>query len=138
MQWSDIPFDPPVRTLRQFAATGFAVGVGLAAWHGFGRGNVPAAAALAGAATALGATGLVRPRWLRPVFVGAMVVAFPVGWAVSWVLLAGLYYGLFTPVGLLFRLAGRDRLNLRRPVGRASYWEPKPGVDDLRRYYQQF
>jgi hypothetical protein len=138
MQWAEIPFDPPQRTLRQFAGTGFAAGAGFAAWYGFVHGNVPAAVALAGASTALGLIGWVRPGLLRPVFVGWMVVAFPIGWAVSFALLAALYYGLFTPVGLLFRLAGRDRLALRRPAERASYWEPKPDVTDLRRYHQQF
>ena len=138
MQWADIPFAPSERTLRQFAATGCAAGAGFAVWYGFGQGNLTAAIACASAAAALGLIGLVRPRLLRPVFVGWMVVAFPVGWVVSSVLLAALYYGLFTPVGLLFRLAGRDRLALRRPAGRASYWEPKPEVTDLRRYYQQF
>ena len=36
-----------------------------------------------------------------------MIVAFPIGWAVSHIMLAALFYGLFTPVALVFRTIGR-------------------------------
>ena len=39
-----------------------------------------------------------------------MVLAFPIGWTVSQVILAVMFYGLFTPIGLVFRLIGRDPL----------------------------
>ena len=32
MRWSDIPFHPPVTTLRWFAAVGVLLSTGLAAW----------------------------------------------------------------------------------------------------------
>jgi hypothetical protein len=49
-----------------------------------------------------------------------------------------LYYGIFTPLALVFRLKGRDPLmRFRRPETQ-SYWIPKPAITDLRRYYRQF
>ena len=47
-----------------------------------------------------------------------MVLAFPIGWTVSQVMLAMMFFGLFTPIGLVFRLIGRDPLHRARPPGR--------------------
>src|SRR5579875_2933543 len=117
MRWSDIPFAPDSRTLRQFAALWVAFFGGIAAWQGLVRGRVGLALAMAALAI-VGGLGLIRPRLIRPVFVSWMVLAFPIGWAVSLLTLGLVYYGLFLPIGLAFRLAGRDALQLR----------PRPGV----------
>ncbi len=138
MTWSDLPLRPSDRALRQFAGLCLAVFGGMAAWQYFVRHNPVAAAILAGLALAVGPLGLARPRAVRPVFVAWMVVAFPIGWAVSTALLAALFYGVFTPLGLLFRLAGRDPLRLRPQPAAATYWTPKPAAADVRRYFQQF
>jgi hypothetical protein len=65
-------------------------------------------------------------------------VTFPFGWAVSHLLLAILFYGLFTPLGLIFRLLGRDPLRRQRPLEQASYWTMKPAATDVRGYFRQF
>jgi hypothetical protein len=129
MNWSEIPWRPTARTLRQFAAL-WLVFAGLLGWR---VGGAP----LAALAVAVGVAGLLRPALVRPLFVGLMVVTAPVGWLVSRLLLALLFYGLFTPVGVLFRLLGRDALELRRP-DRPSYWAPKATPSDPRRYLQPF
>ena len=49
-----------------------------------------------------------------------------------------MFYGLFTPIGLVFRLIGRDPLQRARRPGSESYWTPKPAPADLRRYFKQF
>jgi hypothetical protein len=53
-------------------------------------------------------------------------------------MLALVFYGLFTPVGFLLRLCGRDPLTLQRPAGRKSYWMPKAEARDARSYLRQF
>ena len=137
MQWSDIQFDPPTKTLRQFGGLCFAFFGGLGIWEVLGRGHVALGAGLGVAAVAGGLLGLVRPDWLRWIFVTWTVLAFPIGWTVSLAMLAVMYYGLFTPIGLVFRLIGRDALQLRRP-GLETYWAPKPTPTDPRRYFKQF
>ena len=67
-----------------------------------------------------------------------MVLAFPIGWTVSQVMLALMFFGLFMPFGLVFRLIGRDPLQRTRRSDRKSYWEPKPIPTDLKRYFKQF
>jgi hypothetical protein len=127
----------PPRVLRQFAALWLCFFLGLAGWQGLLRQHAGGAAVFAGLALALGPLGLARPEAVRPVFLGATALAFPVGWVMSHFLLASCYYGLFTPVGLLFRLGGRDALSLRFRPDRQSYWTPRPETKDVRSYFHQ-
>jgi hypothetical protein len=138
MQWSDIPFDPPRKVLRQFAGLWLVFFGGMALWEGLVKGHPILGLSLAAFALVIGLAGLTRPEWMRFIYVGWMVLAFPIGWTVSQVLLAMMFFGLFTPIGLFFRVVGRDPLQLARPSGRKSYWGPKPAPTDLRRYFKQF
>jgi hypothetical protein len=138
MRWSDIPFSPQPRMLRQFAVLWLAFFGGFAAWQGFMRGRIGVAVALATLAVVIGGLGLIRPQLIRPIFVGWMVLAFPIGWTVSLVLLGLVYYGLFLPIGLVFRLVGRDALQLRPRPDATTYWTSRPEVADVRRYFRQF
>lgn len=138
MRWAEVIRRPDDRTVRQFAGLWLLFFGGIAAWQGFAADRVGLAGGLAGLAVAGFAVGMARPAWLRPVYVGWMVVVFPIGWLVSHILLALLYYGLFTPLGLLFRLLGRDPLMLRREPERQSYWTAKAQPADVGRYFRQF
>jgi hypothetical protein len=138
MRWSDIPFHPSRTMLRQFAWLWLAFFGGLSAYQGLGRGNTTAAAVLGVVALTVGPVGLIRPDWLRPIFVAWMVLAFPIGWTISLLMLGALYYLVFTPVALVFRLIGRDALRRSKGKAGASYWSPKPMPTDVRRYLKQF
>jgi len=131
MRWSEVPRRPTRSMLRQFAGLCLAASWLLAAWHGGVRGRVPLATAVALAGTGLGLAGLWRPEWLRPVFVGAVVAGFPLGWLVSRALLALVYFGLVTPLGWAFRR--------RKPAGPgASLWSERPTPTDPGRYLRQY
>jgi hypothetical protein len=137
MQWSDISFRPAPRTLRQFAGLWLLFFLGWAGWMWWGRGNGTVALVFLAVALLVGPAGLLAPRLVRPIFVGWMCIAFPIGWVVSHLLLACVFYGLFAPLGLFFRLIGRDALALRPRTGQNTYWLPKPMPSDVRRYYRQ-
>jgi len=138
MRWSDISFAPQTKTLRQFAAFWIVFLGGLACWHGFMRGNTWTAVILAVLALTVGPLGLVRPQAVRRVYVGAMILAFPIGWLVSKAMLVVLFYGIFTPIAFIFRLMGRDALGLERCPESATYWTPKVGAAGPERYLRQF
>ena len=138
MHWSDIPFDPPRNTLRQFAVLWLIFFGGMALWQGLARSHVGQALIFGLLAVTIGPLGWIRPDWMRWVYVGWMVLAFPIGWTVSQVMLVVMFFGLFTPIGLIFRLIGRDPLHRARSPERNSYWSPKPAPADLRRYFKQF
>ena len=86
----------------------------------------------------VGGLGLIRPQTLRPIFVGWMIVAFPIGWTISLIMLAFVYYMVFLPVGLMSRLAGRDPLGLKREHEHTSYWIPNTTATDIRRYFRTY
>jgi hypothetical protein len=138
MQWSDIPLAPPERTLRQFAGLWLLFFTGLACRQALAHGFTPGTLGLGLLAVVLGGLGLWRPKAIRPVFVGAVVLTFPISWAVSWLALSCLYYAVFAPLGLLFRLLGRDALKLRPCPEQTTCWEPRPQPGDVRRYFRQF
>ena len=112
MRWRDIPFDPPKQTIRWFAVYGFVLLFLLAIWRLWHEDQLTAFVfGLLG--LLLGAAGALKPSLMRPVFVASMIVTFPIGWTVSQAILLVLFYGIFTPLALVFRLIGRDALARR-------------------------
>jgi hypothetical protein len=138
MQWSDVVAPPPTKMLRQFAGLFLVVFLGLAAWRVWQGHADTWAAVLAGSALLVGVVGLAWPPAIRYLYTGWMIVAFPIGWTISHLVLALMFYGLFAPVAAVFRLIGRDELRLRRKRSPDSYWTPKPGAARARDYFRQF
>ena len=52
--------------------------------------------------------------------------------------MAVLFYGVFTPIGLFFRLIGRDPLHRRFQPEADTYWVARRPATDVRRYFRQF
>ncbi len=136
MRWSDIPRSPSRRTLIQFSALCLVVFSGLSLWQGIVRGNLALAATFLTAALSIGLVGLARPQAVRWIYVGWMMAAFPIGWAVSQLVLLVIFFGLLAPLAIVFRLIGRDAL-LRRPQQRETYWVEKTPTADVRSYFRQ-
>lgn len=127
---------PDAKRLRQFAIVslfGFGA-IAALAWRAHGAGWLAASLAAFGAFVCL--AGLVRPEWIRPVYVMLLAFSLPIGWVVSGVLLRIVFYGVVTPLGLLFRVFGRDPLQLHRPP-RDSYWQDHDVPDDPAGYFRQ-
>ena len=70
----------------------------------------------------------VRPLWLGPLYDAWMFFIRPLARLNNWLLCAFLYYGIFTPYGLLLRALGARPLDLSLRE-KDSYWEPKPPRD---------
>ena len=81
---------------------------------------------------------IFRPKYLLPFYLAISAVSLPISIVVSFVILAVLYFGVFTPISLVFRLFGRDALHRRFDASAKTYWTPRRPVDDVRRYYRQF
>ncbi len=65
---------------------------------------------------------LVKPEWLRPVNTVLLVVSLIIGWIMTRIVLILLFFGMFLPVGILLRLAGKDSMRLKFESGSDSYW----------------
>src|SRR5262245_36202197 len=137
MKWSEIPWHPPRKMLGQFAVLCLLLFGGLALWFGVLGERPTLAMVFTGLAALVGVLWLAAPEGLRLFFVGWMVVVFPIGWLVSHLLLAVVFYDLMTPTWLISKVLGRDPLRRRR-VTVESYWIPKELPDDMRQYFRQY
>jgi hypothetical protein len=143
----EIDFHPDERTLRQFgwvALGGFGL-LALLAWNerllfsfGLGAARPAVAGALLGVGALAAALGLVFPRANRPLFVGLTLLAFPIGFVLSYLILTVLFFGVIAPIGVLMRLLGHDPMNRRLEPGAPSYWTPAPPPPPTSRYFKQF
>jgi hypothetical protein len=91
-----------------------------------------------GIAGVTAALSLAAPRALWPLYVTLTAISLPIGFAVSHLVVAILFYGVLTPFGLVFRLVGRDPLERRFDRSRDSYWVARHPVTDSNRYFHQY
>lgn len=101
-------------------------------------GSLPGAIAVWAAAVLVPAVGAFWLPLLRAAFLGMSYAAFPIGWVVSHLVLAIVYYLVLTPIGLGMRLVGRDPMLRRFDRATGSYWLPHRPTDDPKRYLRQF
>ncbi|MCF7732615.1 MAG: hypothetical protein K9N23_13065 [Akkermansiaceae bacterium] len=137
MNWSDIPLNPGRKVLRQFAALWIVFFVALGVNQFLAHGRPGLGLALMAAGLIVGIPGVLRPSLLRRIFVAWMVLAFPIGWLVSTLMLLGLYFLVFTPLALFFRLRGRDWLRRKPAPEQDTFWEPKENPLDPLSYFRQ-
>jgi hypothetical protein len=129
--------NPSDRMLRQFAALWIVFFGTVSVIQGL-AGRQLVAGVLGTLAVVIGPLGLVLPKLIKPIFIGWMTVAFPIGWVVSHVIMGTLFYGLFTPVSWVFKIAGRDELGLKVQRQAATYWRAKPQASNSSQYMRQF
>jgi hypothetical protein len=143
----ELHLNPEPRTLRQFgflACGAFAVLGALVLFRGglFGLDFGGAAHAVALALFAVGGVSallsLVAPRANRPLWIALSLAAYPIGFVVSYALMGFLFFGVLTPVNLVFRLIGRDALRRSFDRNATSYWIERSGEVPMDRYFRQF
>jgi hypothetical protein len=79
----------------------------------------------------------VLPKALKPLFVALSLAATPIGIVIGEVAMLLVYFGVFLPIGLLFRLKGRDALERNIDRSAKSYFRPKRQPADPAHYYRQ-
>ncbi len=134
-----IIWNPTTRVLRQFAGFWFplfCVMVGI--FLGRAAGHWPEIQKVWILMGVLAVAGLVRPAIIRPVFVGLMVLTYPLGFIVSHVLLAGIFLCVLTPIGLVRRFMGADALNLRNGKRRDTLWIKSSATQMKSRYTRPY
>ena len=112
---------------RQLAVFGLAwlVFLGTGSWLQGMKSHQSAALVLAGLAAGVPLIGLFSARGLRFFYLGLSYATYPIGFAVSHVVLAGLYFLVLTPIGLVLKLCGHDPLGRRPAPTATSYWQPR-------------
>lgn len=144
----EVNWNPPAKQLRSFGWICLVAFGALGTWLHYQRTlfgfELPPdtagmiARTLWGIATASALLAVVAPSALRPLHVLLTAISLPIGLVISHVLMALLYYGMFTPLALIFRVMGRDVLQRRFDPGASTYWSRREPVTDRKRYYRQF
>jgi hypothetical protein len=147
MALTKLNLQPTDRELRQFGFIALGAFGVLGAllfwrlvplWRVFGA-AAPTAAYVVWAAGALSALlSVVKPALNRPLYVGLSVVAYPIGFVMSYVIMGAFFFLVLTPLGLVFRLSSRDPLRRRFDPSANSYWIPRKADENPARYFSQF
>ena len=74
----------------------------------------------------------------KPLFVGWMLAAYPIGLTISLVIMAITYYLVLTPIGFMIRLFGIKSFDVGIRREATSYWIPHKPASNRKRYFQQF
>ncbi len=128
---------PSAKDLRLFSALGFvflATFGFVARRHGYANVSL----LLWGLGGGVGLLGVIAPRAVRPIYLAAVYATFPIGFVLSHVILAVVYFGIFMPIGLLMRLLGRDPLQRRFEPQRSTYWRQRPPARPAASYLKQY
>ncbi len=74
----------------------------------------------------------------KMIYLGMILLTMPIGWVVSFILLAAFYFLLLAPLGLFFRLIGRDPLCRKFDSSAKSYWLSRQPPNGPEQYFHQF
>ena len=134
----DIDWNPDRKQLRQFAAIWLVFFCAVAAYLHLRTSYGWLSPYLGTMAVVIGVAGLAVPALIKPVYVGWMAAAFPIGWTISHLLLGSIFYLLITPIGLCLRLVGYDPMHRKFEPDAETYWVEHHTGGDSSRYFRQF
>lgn len=143
----EINFNPDDKTLRQFgviAFVGFGALAALAYYEklifsfGLGDSRMTVVITLLALGTVALLFSLVFPRANRFLYVGLTILAFPIGFVLSYVIMATLYFLIIGPIALLLRVFGRDSMHRSYEAGAPTYWTTARPPRDKESYFHQY
>lgn len=129
---------PSASVLRGFARLwlpAFVFLVGFLAWKHLGDGW---ALGVGGVGATLVVTSLLDDRAARMIYVALVCATYPIGLVVSHLVLALLYFGVLTPIGLITRLVGYDPMRRDISGNATSYWIKRGPSRDPKDYFRQY
>lgn len=134
----EINWRPSRRDLRWFSALQLVFFLGVAYLLANRAGATTTAGAVAAVSSVVAIVGLIVPRLVFPLYIVWMTAAFPIGWVMSHVLFAAVYYLVLTPLGLALRLAGKDLLEEKIDRDTKTYWKERDPAPKAERYFKQY
>jgi len=139
MSFVDVNWNPDRRGLNGFRLVAVVATLVIAALLYALKGlDMRWCAVIVGAGLLIWLSGLVSLRLTRYIYVAMTALTLPIGFVVSLLLMSLFYFGLITPIGLFFRLIGRDVLGRRFDRRAPSYWVDHRQTTDVERYFQRF
>ena len=143
----EINFNPDTKTLRQFgviAFVGFGILAALAYYEklifafGLGESRLTVVTVFVALGSIALLFSLLFPKANRFLYVGLTLLAFPIGFVLSYVIMGTLYFLIIGPIAVGFRLLGRDPMHRGYDPSAPSYWSPAKPPRDKESYFHQY
>jgi hypothetical protein len=139
MSLIDINWDPKHKELRNFAIIALIASLIIALLLYIIKGvGIQWVIIIITAGFTIFISSFVSLKLTRIIYLGLILVTFPIGWAISMISLTAFYFLLLTPLGLIFRLLGRNPLSRRFDPAAKSYWLTRRQTENLDRYFHQY
>ena len=135
----EINWKPAEREVRQFAAIWFPLLCVVATFlvyrgtHSWTWSAIPLAIGVL-----ISPIAYWQPELGKALFLGCILITYPIGWVLSHVVMGVIFYVLITPMGLLMRLCGRDSMGRRFLPEQKSYWVPHHSPKKTTQYFRQY
>jgi hypothetical protein len=135
----DINWKPDRNELRKFGATSMAMLI-LIALVGYWLEHLTAVWSLylCTAGLVIFILSRISAILIKPFYLLLYTIALPIGFVLTNILMAVIYFIILTPIGLIFRLIRRDPLRRKFNPRTRTYWLPHRNPDSLKRYFNQF
>lgn len=144
----EINWTPDARTLKNFGFICVVFLMVAGAWiflrHSFlffdfvENTAIRAACTLWGIACVFFIASVVYSKAMYPIYLALVTISLPIGFVVSHIAMAFLYYCIFTPFGVVFKIMKRDVLERKFESDRQSYWVKRNRETDRQRYFRQY
>jgi hypothetical protein len=134
----EINWNPSPKQLRVFSMLQVIFFAIVAAWLHYGTSYERTATIVLVVSLVVGVVGFAWPPPMRVVYVVWMAIVFPIGWTVSHVVLAVLFYLVITPIAIIMKLCRYDSMQRKFDRQAATYWKRREPNDDTSRYFKQF
>jgi len=143
----EINFNPDTKTLRQFgviAFVGFGILAALAHYEklifsfGLGGARMPVVTTFVALGSIALLFSLIFPRANRILYVGLTLLAFPIGFVLSYVIMGTLYFLIIGPIAVVMRLFGRDSMHRGFDPNAPTYWSAASPPRDKESYFHQY
>ena len=134
MKLIELNWSPTDRQLRQFGAVCMVM-LPILGWIWGGSPLAIMGLCILGLTFAVAA--FLHPPSVKLIFLSLMLLTSPLGLVIGELSMMMIYFGLFLPLSLAFRVAGRDALQLKRSTSSPSYWQAKKQPSSASNYYRQ-
>jgi len=79
----------------------------------------------------------IAPSAIKPFYITLTAITLPIGYVLSHIIMAFVYYIIITPIGIILKLSGKDLLSRKIDPQTKSYWSPASSSDS-KKYFKQF
>lgn len=134
----EVNWDLSPKQLRIFSVLQIVFFGIIAAWLHYGTSYGQIGRIVLVVSAIVGIVGFAWPPLMRVVYVVWMALVFPIGWTVSHLVFAVLFYLVITPVAIIMKLCGYDSMRRKFDSKASTYWIRRESREDTSRYFKQF